>query len=284
MKAPSFDDLLSKDILQRKSIVEPGLLPIGGKLVLGGPQKIGKSYIMLQMMKDLASGSPLFGCPLLRIPEPVSVHYFEQEIGEPGLQTRVDQLYGVNSNLNGNGTAVRGRVTYTSKDTSIRLDQPDGQAAIFNIIQHTKPAVTFFDPISKFHLVDENSSQEIGLMVKCLDHLIQSHGTTVVYSHHFAKPSFDNPREGSNKFRGSSQMGADADTSLMIEMTGDDKDQRLWTVEFELRQMEQLPKMILRWDKAARIIHFVSWASDLSAEQRVLMNGATFPHMGGHRG
>lgn len=256
---PSFDDLFNNPPKSALSIIQPGILPIGGKLILAGPEKVGKSYLMLRLMRDLASGGYMFGCKDFPIPDPVRLHYFEQEIGF-GLYNRIHQVYNHNTT-----PQVRQRITYTSKDTNFRLDDATGIDKIGKEISNQGPDVVVFDPIAKFHALDENSSRDMGLIAKRLDWLSdRASKCAVIYTHHFAKPSIENPRVGSQKLRGSSALAADADTIITIEIHTDTDKYRLWQLQFTCRQQQDPLDMLVRWDKVSHDISFYGWQTQSS--------------------
>lgn len=250
MSEGNFNDLSHTVFTAPSMVVEGGVLPVGGKMIIGGEPKIGKSMIVLRMLRDLAVGADLWGCPHFRINSPHESLYFEQEIGEQMLQQRMLQIF---SQI---GMPERKRVNYMSKDMSLRLDDTAGITKIHDSIKKCLPQVVVFDPISKFHLGDENSAQEMGLVAQRLDWLAGMLGHATVLIHHYSKPNFDDMRRGAQRLRGSSVFAADPDTIITIDQMTDTRLERKWKLTFQLRHAMEPDPVILRLDKPSMEIYF----------------------------
>lgn len=248
-------DFLGKQVIKVPSLVGRGLLPVGGKLVLGGAPKSNKSYIALNMALSLALGRPLFGAlypggdPLFPVKRPCRVLYIEQEIGEQGLQERLDSLT--------EGLELVGLEFFIkSRDTGMRMDTEPGRKLIGQEIEQVKPDVTFLDPLAKFHLSDENSAQAMGAIMRVGDHWIEDHGTALVYIHHTGHQHPDNPRRGGDKLRGSSAIFADADSIILCERESSASTKEpLVKLEFEIRRGEPLDELYVRRQKDGRVVY-----------------------------
>ena len=73
--------------------VEPAISPKGGLLLFGGESKIGKSFLVLEMMRALATGEDMFGNPQFVIPERAKVVLIEQELGDYILRGRAVEVF-----------------------------------------------------------------------------------------------------------------------------------------------------------------------------------------------
>lgn len=252
----TFDDLMSSQFPQPKFIIEPGVLPYGGKLAIAGREKIGKSYIVLRLLRDLVTGNNPFDCPDLTIPDAVRALYLEQELGKQYLAGRVQKVF-----ANTNGCCKK--VSFRSKDLSLRLDDANGQSAIDNVLKQAQAAeVTFFDPLNKFHSKNENDARDMTYIAKELDIFARDHQTAIVYVHHFAKPSLDNPRPGMSKMRGSSAISADIDAGFMLDIYRENVDERFLKLEVTLRHGPEPRDMLLRFDKKTQEVTFEKYLND----------------------
>lgn len=272
MPEQNFNDLSHKVFQTPAMLIECGILPVKGKMILGGEPKIGKSLIVLRMLRDMAQGLPLWGVPDFKIPTPLISHYFEQEIGEQSLQARMFQTF----DFVGVPMKERQRVWYTSKDTAMRLDDPNGIQLIHDKIKNVKADVTIFDPISKFHLVDENSAQEIGMVGQRLDYLTHLTGAANVMIHHLAKQSFDAMRKGAQRLRGSSVFFADVDTAIIVDIISNTAQERKWKLQFQLRHDQEPDDVILRLDKPTMEIYFDGYTTR-QAQRNVVGANAPSP-------
>ena len=252
MQPPTFNDLTHKTIEQRDSIIQPEVLPISGMLMMTGQPKVGKSFLLLRMMRDLAAGQPLYGCPQFPIPRPVKVHLYEQEIGEVGLQKRAVELF------KGMELGALQRVSYCSKDKSLRLDTEAGCHLLYDWVKEVRPEVLCFDPIKRFHDWEEQSSQHMDIVLKRMEDIAQAAGSAVVFTHHDPKPS----EVLSRRARGSNVFTATPDSIIYIDLQRNNQRERVWKLTFELRQQEEPPPMLVRMDKATLDIQFLRFLED----------------------
>lgn len=248
-------DFLDKEFAVAPELVGRGLLPVGGKLVLGGAPKSNKSYIALNMAVSLALGRPLFGgyysgeLPVFPVRKKCRVLYIEQEIGEQGLQDRLAKL-AVGLDLLGVEFYIK------SRDMGMRMDTQEGIELIGAEIGQVRPDVTFLDPLAKFHLSDENSAQHMGAIMRVGDRWIEAHGTALVYIHHTGHQHPDNPRRGGDKLRGSSAVFADADSIILCERTSAASTKEpLVKLEFEIRRGAPLEDVYVKRLMDGKVIY-----------------------------
>lgn len=225
-------------------IVGRGILPVESKCVLGGAAKSNKSYTVLNMGLSIASGEPLFGArypsgtPVFPVPHAARVLLIEQEIGGNGLKGRLKGILTAKPEWQ----AVPFYIV--SKDLSLRMDTDEGIAAIEREIEAIKPKVLILDPLSKMHLADENSAQEMGAVMRTGDHWIEKYKVSIIYVHHTGLAAWDpaNPRRGGARLRGSSVVFADVDTMIEVNnISSPETPEPTLTLGMELRQGEPMP-------------------------------------------
>lgn len=183
--------LLDKSLPPEPSWIGNAILPKRGTLLLGGLEKIGKSFISLEIARALSTGQNVFGHPLFYT-APTRVLYIEQEIGEVGLQKRVRQVMAAE-----NRSTYEDRFFYISQEPELRLDSGPGLRAIETAIIESQAQVIIFDPLANMHDYDENSNTEIGRLFKAIDTLkaeFECFDLSVVISHHARKPPQDDGR------------------------------------------------------------------------------------------
>jgi AAA domain len=246
-------DFLLTESLKVPHIIGRGILPVGGKCILGGPPKSNKSFVLINLILDLCAGRNCFdgkypdGSPVFPVTKPYRILYFENEIGHEGLKERI---LGIT-----NGEIPYGLELYVqSKDLSLRLDTDEGRAAISEQVDSVRPDVVVFDPLAKFHLTDENSAQGMGAVMRAGDRITEKYGCALIYIHHTGKENMDNPRSGGNKLRGSSAIFADVDTyidlrpkSLASEL------EPLLELDFTIRQGKPINPVFLKRLESGRI-------------------------------
>ncbi len=197
----------------------PKLLPYGGKILFGGEAKIGKSFILLEIARVLATGGKLFGHPeLISQQGPIPILFIEQELGESGLYDRAVKMYsGLDLDL------LDRNMKYVSRESVISLSTDKGRGIIRRLLDESGARVLMLDPISKFHTFDENeasgASRLIGELDKLRD-LYRDRNLAICYSHHSKKPNSDKRAQEDRldpySFRGSSKFFDDQDCILTI--------------------------------------------------------------------
>ena len=231
-----------------QQIVGRGILPVRGKMILGGHPKANKSWVAMNMAFDIAEGLPLFaaqysnGTPVFPVTKPCKVLYIEQELGDIGTKDRMRGL------LEARGLDPEGlQLWLKTKDMAMRVDTPEGRVAIAKEIDSVRPDVTFLDPMAKFHLSDENSAQHMGAVMRVGDRWIQDYGTALVWVHHVGKESAEHPRRGGDRLRGSSAIFADTDTFVEVKnRSGVTNREPVLELDFELRRGEPLEPVFVK--------------------------------------
>ena len=237
-------DFISREPEQLPQIIGRGVLPLKGKMILGGDPKANKSYIALNIGLALAQGQHIFGAlyksgvPVLPVTRCHSVLYVEQEIGERGLRERLKPMI-----------AVPGDIQFyiKTRDMGMRMDTPQGRTAIQAEIEQCKPEVVILDPLAKFHLSDENSAQQMGMVMRVGDHWVENYNIAIIYIHHTAKENFQHVRRGGQRLRGSSAIFADVDTFVEISRKSSSHHKEpVVELGFELRQAEPLEPIYIK--------------------------------------
>ena len=242
--AERLQEFLETEELAQPMIVGRGVLPAQGKMIIGGAPKSNKSFLALNMALDLAMGQPLFCAtyvnktPVFPVYGPKRVLYLDQELGNHGAKKRLRSMIDA---AKINPTPLDFYIK--TKHSDMRLDTEPGRAALAEEISESKPDVLFLDPLAKFHLVDENSAQHMGAVMRIIDRWIQTFGCSVVIIHHTALAALDPTmhRRGGAKLRGSSAVFADTDTFLDVQRESSAAvKEPLLKLNFELRQSEPI--------------------------------------------
>lgn len=171
-----------------------GVLPAQGVAVVFGASGSGKSFVMLDLAAHIALGRRWFGC---RVKE-ASVVYVNLE-SSGGLRTRLEawekeyeQSYPRDVQF------VRERLRLMDDVEALANVSPDGGVVIIDTLHAAAPDL------------DENSSQDMGLIIEAATRLQIRTGGLVVLVHHSGK---DQGRGA----RGHYSLTADADAVLEVE-------------------------------------------------------------------
>jgi RecA-family ATPase len=255
-------DFLAKEYKPEAHIIGRGILPVKGKCIVAGSPKSNKSFLMLNVALDLCRGRRLFdasyktGAPVFPVSKPWRVLYLEMELGEQGL---LERLKGSNNRAGlTTGLTADGLEFYIqTRDTAMRLDTKEGRDFIQQVVKTVKPDVTIFDPLAKFHLADENSSQETGALMRVVDHLIEDHGTAAIIVHHIGKQDPDPAKQkrGGDRLRGSSALFADTDTLLEVtRLSSEHTTEPILKLSFELRRGEPIEDIFLQRKRDGSVV------------------------------
>lgn len=250
--AEQLSTFLTKEFKATPHLIGRGVLPAQGKLILGGEPKTNKSWIAMNAVFDLVRGRPIFGAQykngkaVLPVTKPFRVLYMEQEMGEEGLRDRLkgtEGRPGLASGMDWNGLDF----FIKTRDTAMRLDTPDGRDFIYAELKQTKPDLVWMDPFSKFNLSDENSAQEMGAVLRVVDHMIEDFGCAVAINHHTTKPYKDDTRTGGNRLRGSSAIYGDIDTYIGVERKSNEHHpEPVLQLDFTLRRGEPIERLFVQ--------------------------------------
>lgn len=226
------------------------LLPKRGKLFIGAEAKSFKSMLALNMAYELAEGLPVLGqFPVAKSldgqPASKRVLVIEQEIGQQRLQERLERIHKARA-----GRHVGGNLWVVSKDLGARLDTDEGLKIVRGHIEQAAPHILIIDPLRKFHVLDEDSSTQMGGLMRVLDKLVEDYDMAVIIVHHHGKPKEDRPRTSPTNMRGSSVLYDEGDTYITVTEP-DWRHKRLRQLNFVLRSADDPRPMQLEFQPAS---------------------------------
>lgn len=229
-------ELLRREYAEPPAIVSGGILPRQALAILGGPPKVGKSSLSLNLALRRALGLPWLGSPTAA----GRVLVLQAEIPERELQARLRLM------CQDLGGELPERRLFLATYRGLKLDQMEGLKAGRRLVEEVRADLLILDPLARFYSGDENSAREVGRLIGGLDELIQGLGVAVLLVHHTAKPSATDPREGGLRLRGSSALFGAADTVMVL----DKAEGGLFKLGFELRHgKEPEPMLLARSDR-----------------------------------
>lgn len=192
-----------------------GILRKGHKMLVTGPSKAGKSYLLLELAIAIANGSDWLGFRCAR----GKVLYANLEIAPASDKTRVAELWRT-------GTYPR------ENQRNLYLWDLRGHARSFEklaplIIRRVKsiPGLSciILDPIYKVITGDENKAEEMGKFCNFFDYIAEQCHCSMIYCHHHSKGA-QGDKKAQDRASGSGVFARDPDALLdMIELEVDDK-------------------------------------------------------------
>lgn len=198
---------------------------------LFGLEKVGKTWLELELAVATVTGRPALGC--FQIPDPGPVIVVLEESGRAALWRRLDML------LRGNAQH-RDTVAdlHVAANRRVRLNDEKWKDALLAAGQEIRPRAIFLDPLVRLKGadVDENNQKELGAVLDFLRDLRDASGAAVTFTHHVG-------HEGT-RMRGSSDLGGYWESAIRVKKGTDS--QR--TLEAEHREAEASPTTIYRAD------------------------------------
>lgn len=215
--------------------IEHGVLARGGILLIGGPTKVGKSFLVIDLAHNLTSGGKVWGVEEFRVPVPATVLYVEFELGEYGLQKRIKERY------NTLGTPPPKKFYCLSRPRNCYLDTVDGMRMITREIEAVNADVVIIDPISRALIGNENDNSEINRLFKRFDDLLAAKpNMSIVLSHHRRKGSDELEPDPLSPYqlRGASKFIDAVDSIMTLQKIPAVLPGELWRLKtgWELRQ------------------------------------------------
>jgi hypothetical protein len=217
-KPERIKDLIDKELPPVLSWIGEGVLTKRGTMLLGGPEKIGKSFYGLEMARALTTGDNVFGHPQLHT-QICRVLYIEQEVGELHWQKRSREV------MKHEDPEVYGdRLWYMSQVPEMKLDTSAGKKLLFEALEAVQANVCILDPIKNMSSYDENSNTDIASLFATLDSLKSSfihNDLAFVIMHHMRKPPTGEGKSSYDvldmkNFRGANNWTASPDSIMTV--------------------------------------------------------------------
>jgi len=252
-------------------LVGGGLVPLGGLVFVGGPPKSYKSFLLLTMSLQMSCGIPIFnahtkhaGTTTFRFPvvRPLKVLMLEQELGWIDDRERLDPMFAslspeqrqlVSENLHIHAEPY-------GIDPLMRLDNEEvDRHPMAEVVASIMPDVLILDPLSMFHRQDENSAQDMGIVLRNLAVLRKRFNLrAVILSHHTSKPKHDGSivmSDSPDMLRGSSVLFASGDSYMMVSRQKGDRIR----IDFTLRRHRPITSMIGAVNEMSGMVEFQEW-------------------------
>lgn len=209
-----------------------GVLRVGHKMIISGPSKAGKSFLLIELAFAMAEGMNWLGCRCRQ----GKVLYLNMEIDQASFFRRIQNVYkahGMNQNIHPENIVVwnlRGHSKPITELAPAIIDQCKKDKGYEAII---------VDPLYKVIQGDENSNSDIGTMARGFDQIANETGCSIIYAHHFAKGN-GGDKDAIDRGSGAGVFARDPDaitTMTQIDYENEvDSNITAWRIEFVLRE------------------------------------------------
>ena len=212
---------------ERREWIENGILPKGALFVFGGGTAIGKTFIILNLLRQLVEGTTFLNTEWRVMDKPKSILYLDAEIGEDLLAQRVKQVFE-------GCTALKPKIIMADCATATcKLDVNEGRQELFKKIRACPvvPDIIVIDPLSYF-LEQDDSDNLVATHVYNTCRMAQEQfnkDLTFIISHHYRKKPSGRGMETYDpldltEFRGASQWANISWTMMTLNRTHDNND------------------------------------------------------------
>jgi len=204
-ETPKKDILTLQEMCQRADdpipwVVE-GLIALGDKVIVAGPQKGLKTFFVLNLARAISSGEDFLGW---RVPTPRRALFIEEEGSPTAFAKRVKTVF----------TGTEGATIWWLHRSGVKLDQPEWKEKLSTIITEVNPAVIILDPLQRLHSKVEDASWEMGEVWDVV-HSLARQDRAVIVVHHFSKRA--KVQQGWDALRGSGRTAGEVDVGVFLE-------------------------------------------------------------------
>jgi RecA-family ATPase len=183
----------------------PGVLRVGHKMLLAGPSKAGKSFLLINLCISIAEGIEWLGMPCKQ----GRVLYVNLELDEDSCFHRIAEIY--------KKLDIEPRYPQNLQIWNLR-----GHAVPMNrlaplLIQRFKEKhyeAVVIDPIYKVITGDENNATEMSQFCSYFDQVATEMGVSVIYCHHHSKGATGKYANAADRSSGSGVFARDPDAIL----------------------------------------------------------------------
>ncbi len=231
-----FSKFLEKRIDTPEWLVE-GIWQKGTYGMIAGEPKTYKSVQATDLALSVASGRAFLN--QYPVKTRGAVLYIQEENGEGTVQDRINKVAaskGLLTSTPYGWSLPEDLPFFVSNNYGVNLTDKDHRTLIERTIQKINPVLVILDPLyMMFGGVDENSSTEVGDILRWLTYLRNSYKCSVLICHHYNKGGTN--ARGGQRIRGSSAFHAWVESALYVKVTDE-----LYTVKIE-REFRAFPSM-----------------------------------------
>lgn len=223
----TLNSIINDDSDPPEPIIDNGILLDGTILLIIGPAKSKKTFLTQNIALSIASGKDFAG---FKMPKPKKVFYYLAEGGYYPNRERLKQM-AKNISTNYIGNFMIDFPPY------MPINHPEVYNDVYKDIEESNAEVVIFDPLIRFHDIDENSANGISQVFSKIRQLIDKLGISVILVHHTGKVQ-------SRGGRGSSAIIGEYDSCITINRSKED----YIHLSYNMRHVETPPSNRIRFN------------------------------------
>lgn len=183
----------------------PGILRLGHKMLIAGPSKAGKSFLLIGLAIAIAEGGEWLGMKCRQ----GRVSYINLELDRPSCLDRFKEVYnrlGIKPEHTNNLNVwnLRGKSVPMNKLSQI----------IIHRFKDRNYSAVIIDPIYKVITGDENNATEMSQFCSYFDQIATELDASVIYCHHHSKGASSKYSNAADRSSGSGVFARDPDAIL----------------------------------------------------------------------
>lgn len=221
--AYSFTDYLALPQHEKPWLIKP-FIPIGGIACLHGAAKSRKSFLSIQLARDIANGHPWLGFPTTQ----GRVLYIQLDTPRSLWQMRFQSLVSQNFGLTPDGASRLFLADTEHVPYPFHILQPAVQQWLRQQVDTIKPDLVIFDVIRKMFKGSDNDSDIMDEVIEAVKHTCQPAASLIIAHSKKVSKEFDGGTL--DEMRGSGAQGAAYDTIFRLLKGSKTKPPRL-TIE-----------------------------------------------------
>jgi hypothetical protein len=177
-------------------LVSDGVLPKGGRLLISGAPKVGKSIFVENLALALASGIPFLGrfqIADINTTPGIRTMLLDREVSERSLYDRLKMLIDHKP-----GFMAAQDNLFIDHKFRLTLDTERAEEDMCNLIFANGAQVVILDTAYKFFQGDMNNQASVNKMFSTLDRVIERTGVSIILTHHHRKGTISGQNGGPN--------------------------------------------------------------------------------------
>lgn len=208
-----------------------GTLRIGHKMLIAGPSKAGKSFLLMELAVAIASGTEWLGKKCRK----GKVLYINLEIDRNSFHTRFEEIF--------EAQKIDRKAVEEIDVWNLRGKTPPLNELAPRLIRRIRTrgfSAVILDPIYKVITGDENNARDMSVFCNQFDRIATETGASVIYVHHHSKGSQVGKRS-MDRASGSGVFARDPDALLdmtELQRLAEDGDKTAWKIESTLREFK----------------------------------------------
>lgn len=191
-----------------------GVMPQQTTGIIAGEPGIGKTWILMDLVLAIASGSPWLNS---FVTQPCNVLYVDEENAHVLVRKRFLEMkwkYEDRGDLDNVQFMVAQTLDITPLEHMSKGLQPSPDyVKLRNVLSDAPYDLVVFDSLTRVHHADENDSSRMSAVFNYVKMLMDDFGVSILFTHHFNKGK----GHSNNRLRGSSDILAFPDYVLRVE-------------------------------------------------------------------